>query len=503
MKVLVLLSSLGRLSHNGHHIDMAIDEIEKGNEVYFLGCDKSVGMCMSNPGKNPLICNVCKHFTKAEQDRLAPKDSKLIWIGDYIDKDFVDKLEPLAYSAAAELRALKYKGVDVGLGVMSSYISLTRNLTPKITTESRKYFDALIKSEMVTVNALENLQKEYGFELYIFQNGRGAQVKPFLNFCQQNEIDFWCTEDYANSPIHNSMDNYWNTTPHSITAMNEKCMRAWDTSDEPLEKKDEIGRSFFEKRKNAKPAMDKIYTIDQVSGLLPEGWNTEVENIVIFNSSEDEFCAVSKEYDDAAVFQSQLDGIKAIVEHYEGDKTKHFTLRVHPNLKDIKYKYHTDLYKLNYPNLTVIPCNSPVSTYALMDAADKVVVFGSTTGVEASYWGKPVICLAGAAYLPMNVVHKPDTVDELWGMLDDKELNCMNNSDVIKYGYYIFHKPEDDTKHIDIGISWFRFFNKKCACFNYQKCLGSKYMYAVLSAGLYTLKYCWPSTFKRLPLEEE
>lgn len=33
---------------------------------------------------------------------------------------------------------------------------------------------------------------------------------------------------------------------------------------------------------------------------MPEGWKDDVENIVIFNSSEDEFAAVSKEFDDAA-----------------------------------------------------------------------------------------------------------------------------------------------------------------------------------------------------------
>ena len=35
-----------------------------------------------------------------------------------------------------------------------------------------------------------------------------------------------------------------------------------------------------------------------------------MENIVIFNSSEDEFSAVSKEFDDGAFFPSQIEGIK-------------------------------------------------------------------------------------------------------------------------------------------------------------------------------------------------
>ena len=55
------------------------------------------------------------------------------------------------------------------------------------------------------------------------------------------------------------------------------------------------------------------------------------------------------------------------------------------------YKYHTDLLKLGekYPNMTVIPGGSSLSTYALIDRADVVVVWGSTTGAEAVYHGKP------------------------------------------------------------------------------------------------------------------
>ena len=95
---------------------------------------------------------------------------------------------------------------------------------------------------------------------------------------------------------------------------------------------------------------------------------------------------MSKEFDDGAFFPSQIEGIKSIVEHYKHDKTKHFTLRVHPNLKKVSYKYHLDLYNLNYSNLTVVRSNSPISTYALMDAASKIIVFGSTTGIESVYW---------------------------------------------------------------------------------------------------------------------
>ena len=76
--------------------------------------------------------------------------------------------------------------------------------------------------------------------------------------------------------------------------------------------------------------------------------------------------------------------------------------------------YHTDLLKLGekYPNMTVIPGGSSLSTYALIDRADVVVVWGSTTGAEAVYHGKPVILLGGAVYRELGITYYPENEDE-------------------------------------------------------------------------------------------
>ena len=236
---------------------------------------------------------------------------------------------------------------------------------------------------------------------------------------------------------------------------------------------------------------------------MPEEWKNDVENIVIFNSSEDEFSAVSKEFDDGAFFPSQIEGIKSIVEHYKHDKTKHFTLRVHPNLKKVSYKYHLDLYNLNYSNLTVVRSNSPISTYALMDAASKIIVFGSTTGIESVYWKKPVICLAAAYYKPMNITYNPKTMEELWKYIDTPELACLYSDDVLKYGYYYMSSNHEKTKYIKTDRVRLNFCSHTLQCYNYQKLFGSNFLYALLIQGFYRwLRNKFPAKFKSLSLKE-
>lgn len=500
---MIFINSMGFQSPNGHHIDLAIEHVKKGDEVVFLGCDKSLGMCILNTHKNPLYCSVCKKCSSSELKRLAPNGCKTIWIKEYIDRISTKSFPHFEYSTSQQLRALEYKGISVGLGVMSTYISLTRNMNPIINEVSKKYFNEMLNEQVRFADALEILQQEEHFDLFIFQNGRGVNIRPLLNFCQRESIDYVCTE-FIKGDTEIFKDDYWCTIPHSISARTNNYYSFWDSSSDSDEEKEAIGKSFFENRRNAKPAADKVYTKDQVSGLMPEDWNPNVENIVIFNSSEDEFCAIGEEFDKEALFASQLDGIKAIIKHYEGNNHIHFTLRIHPNLKDIPYKYHTDLYKLDYKNLTVIPGDSPISTYSLMDAANKVLVFGSSTGIEAVYWGKPVINLAGSYYRDLGIVYKPQNVEELWGLLEAKELKCLYNQNVLKYGYYLMKNEYERAHNISLGFHYINVKGKKrIACMKYQKLFGSSTLYGLVaklfSAYIFKLP---PAKFKSIPAEE-
>lgn len=494
---------MGFQSPNGHHIDLAIEHVNKGDEVVFLGCDKSLGMCILNTYKNPIYCNLCKKCGAMEVKRLAPPNCKTIWIKEYVDRTSNIKRPIFDYTNAQQLRALEYNGIAIGLGVMSTYISLTRNLNPVINNESKKYFDELIDEQIRFSNALDLLQKEENFDLFIFQNGRGVNVRPLLNFCQRENIEYLCTE-FIKGPTEIFKDDYKDTIPHSIAARTKKYLSFWDNSNDSEDVKEEIGKSFFENRRNSKPAADKIYTNAQVMGMMPEDWNPNIQNIVIFNSSEDEFSAIGGEFDKEAFFESQIVGITTIVKHYENNPNIHFTLRIHPNLKDIPYKYHTDLYKLGFKNLTVIPGNSPISTYALMDAADKILVFGSSTGIEAVYWGKPVINLAGSYYRDFGIVYKPKTMKELWTLLETKDLKCLYNKNILKYGYYLMKNEHETTSKIPLDYHYMNIRGKKkIVCMKYQKLLGSNTLYAIV-AKLFSsyFKKLSPAKFSNIPTKE-
>lgn len=420
-------------------LEYAIENVEAGNNVYLIECDKKQENCQHNRLGSRLTCAYCyysmcgvikrcglrnkTHFMRLS-DIIEPEDEKT---ADAVKVDF---------NNVQELKNLTHKGAQLGYGAFSSYCTFSRNVMPEITEEFKKYIRSLFKTEVMIFEALERLNKKIGFDLIIFHNGRFSQFKPFLEFARLHGINYIATE-VAIRDGRWLRNDFYNDVPHSIKAIAQKVKENWDEADP--KKREAIGRSFYERRKKGLAAGDKVFVKDQHIGEMPEEWSDDVENISIFNSSEDEFCAVSKEYDSYLMFPNQFVALKTIFDHYKDDKTKHFYVRIHPNLKNVPFKSHLALHELKYDNVTIIPADSTISSYTLLDNSDKIIIFDSTMGVEAAYWGKPVIALSKYVYYELDLLYHPNTPDEIWPLIDNKNLPAKTNDNLIKYGYWLLH----------------------------------------------------------------
>ena len=101
----------------------------------------------------------------------------------------------------------------------------------------------------------------------------------------------------------------------------------------------------------------------------------------------------------------------------------------------------------------MIPAAAPCSTYDLLDAAEKVIVFGSTMGAESVYWGKATILLAGAFYYKLDICYIPKNVDELFSFIT-KKLEPKNPYGAIQYGYYLLnrHLLSTPPQYVDFTV---------------------------------------------------
>ena len=416
------------LKFMGAMLDEAISLLKENNDVFFAYCGGVCEMCTFNQRGRKRVCKLCSYCTKTI---LEKHGIKAVNLQDYYKEQTETHFD---YNNADDYRSIIYRNVNVGLGITSSFISLTRNMSPLMNNEAKKFFDAHLNQNIRMVDAFYNLVNELTPDYLYAYNGRYEDSRFVFDISQALNIPVRLIEDVKVDGVSHIL-KYEDHLPHDIGYYLKLRDYCWDHYNLDEKGKIELGEKFYNLRRNGKPSGDvKIYIKDQKEGYVPDFDNKKI-NIAIMNSSEDEYAAVGGEWDKLKFFKTQYEGIIFLLEN--APSNVHFYLRIHPNLKDIKYKYHTDLLKLEdkYSNITVIPGNSTMSTYTIMEKTDKIISFGSTMGIECVFWGKPSILLGPARYYYDGLTYNPKTREELIDMLK-ADLKPLVNDNLYKFGAY-------------------------------------------------------------------
>ena len=461
---------------------MALEEAEEllqqGDELFFLGCDSSVGICHENNTMEKGRCVFCKFNMKNKVKKLHKKYNgiKYYTVSDYVSEDIIKQSKSIkfTYNSVKELKGITFHNIEIGYGAFSNFVSYTRNIEPTFNNSFYEYIDKLLVAEVRLILVLERLLTDFKPDLIVFHNGRFVNLKPIYGIAINSKIDYVATETIRDYTGKAKKNNFYNDIPHSWKAVNLKMQKAWiDAGERRLE----TGESFFCNRRRAVFTGDKIYVKDQDPTLLPDNFNPNIRNIVIFNSSEDEYFSISKEYDESVLYPTQYDALYDLFERYKNEKNIHFYLRIHPNLKDVNFKSTILLNNLKYNNVTLIPPSSPVSSYKLMEIAETVIVFNSTMGLESAYWGKKVIALNHSFYEDLNVVYTPKTKEEFFNLLDDKYLMPIGNikEKCAKGGCYCLGCHGESFKYAPDCIIPFK-YNPRLKVHSYFTFLGSPHL---------------------------
>lgn len=485
MKDIIISSS--DYNHITHMIDEAEISARYGNQVFFLLCNSYLGYCGCNTNGNTFKCFRCVRYTK----RLLKKCSQNIHVIELDQKIMddirieVDKVK-YVYHSIDDIKSLEYKGAKVGYGCLSAYITATRNINFLIDDVFRDYFDKLLKTGCYfaefQLRMIDDIQPD---RIQLF-NGRFFETRAAVDFALQRHILLKCCEQQRilTNTFHKIF--FHNAMPHDISANTKIINQTWEKENMSLEEKERYGQWFFESKQNHTYCGDIDYTILQENEKLPDNWDYSKKNYVIFNSSEDENICISEEYDKGKVFKTQYEGISYIADLLKDRNDIIIYLRIHPNLRNVKYKYHTDLLGLGgkYHNLFVIPADSDVSTYALMHKANKVITFGSTAGIEASYMGKPVIALSRNSHSGLDMCYEAVHVEEARQLLLSDDLKPKPQLESIKYGFFQMNPHLPKYSFFDFNYHDITFLGRQIRCYNLAKYLGSTTLYALVGWGI-------------------
>lgn len=433
----------------------------KGHTINMVYCDKYfTNTCSSNLSSCSSICNVCMLY-KNNLFSYLPKGINYIPLSKYQHLIQQDYSLPL-FSNVGELKRMEYNGVKIGYAAFSTYLTLSRNLNPLFDNE---FIDYMRKSMTICCqysDIVRAIIKDTTPDIIGCFNSRVLYARPIVDIAKELNIKHLCYETTYNANGKQAKIAF-NTTPHNVEENTRLINDLWNSTKLSQEEKTRIAEEFFYKRKHSIPSGDKLYVKDQVQGLMPQDWDNNKHNILILNSSEDEYAALGEEFENKSLFKSQLQGLKYMIDTFKDDKDYHFYLRVHPNLKGIKYQYHTKLYELfkHADNFTIIEPESKISTYALMDQCDKVVVFGSTTGPESAYLGKPTILLSYCIYSLLDICYTPKDLREFNAYIYNKDLKPNNKTNALKYGYYRMNDEYENYQYYKYEIKHIKILGKK------------------------------------------
>lgn len=436
MKILIYMPFCGWVPHLATDLEIAARHIEKGDKVHIIQCSGELPSCEPNPNHFKLTCISCM----SNRD----KGLKLLKLPEKnrheLDlKKFIRTVECPVFSSMEELMSYKYENIDVGMTVASTLISMIREPFPDL-KNYKKFIDENISMSLAIYDAIKYYIKTIEPDIFYLFNGRFAALRPALRAAQDLGTRTFVHE---RAGVLDRFSLIENTYPHDLDHQKKLIEDQWKDSRSQSEKED-IAKKWFENQRGGTNFFSHRKSVSE--GSLPHDFDPSKRNIAVFVSSEDEFQGIPGWT--IKLYENQTDAIKSII-NADIDKNIHFYIRIHPYLKKIKNTQTEGLLLLKSHNLTTIHAESRVDSYELMEACEKLIVFGSTIGIEGNFWGKPSILIGRGLYEDLGVCYIPQDRSEVVEMLNN-DLKPLPRTGAYKFGYwqamygepFIYYIPE-------------------------------------------------------------
>lgn len=434
---------------------LAIALTLRGARVHTLLCNATLPTCLrveyptipdpqviADYGIQGRLCDGCQQTGNYLFEPLGLHNHKL---GDLIEDESRQRAKRLASEVPLEqIPDFQLDGVAVGehafAGALRYFASGNLENEPLGEVVVRRYLEAAI----LTAEALNQLTRQYRFTSSCFNHGIycpqgvvGAVLRKAgtwvvnWNIAYRKKCFIFSHEDTYHHTLLDEPVEAWESMPWTDAMQDEitEYLRSrWQGSNDWIwfhEKPDER----FD-RIAAELSLDRTKPI--IGMLTNVMWDAQLHYR-------------------ANAFPSMLSWVLDTIAHFSQRPALQLVIRIHPAeirgtlpsrqplLEEIR-KAWPEL----PPNVKVIPPESPVSTYAVMEHCDSVLIYGTKTGVELTSIGIPVV-VAGEAWIRnKGVTLDASTRDEYMDLLNRLPLGKRLDEDTrlraLKYAYHFFYR---------------------------------------------------------------
>ena len=383
--------------------------INEGHEVLWVNCQRTFPGCHAqwivpdNPAES--VCNDCEQRTNFIADKMGIQPRPLSdWLTDE------DRAEAALVREIDDARALQdWMDGDIPVGYygLSSPASCERMLDlDDMTPTFMPKFRQGVENAILSHRALRKILDEEGIDRVAMHLGRLPSQQVLMNLCKTRGLTWYSWET---GEIRNALALRRNTTLYDYSF----CRDLWaDYKDAPLTLAEmETVTTWMQARRQSGKKTGR-YTFSPQATSPRELFEAlelpPTENVVaLFTSSVDE-TSFTKRMEDPTftpVFEDQYEMIGDAIEWARGRPDFTLVIRIHPNESaranhlGMEGTKALNLYHQLFERIAPLPENvkvvwpdEKVSSYTLIDVCKAVIVYRSTTGIEAAVVGRPVIC---------------------------------------------------------------------------------------------------------------
>jgi len=419
MKRTVLIPLFYDLSpHLDTDFEIAFDLLAKSDDlsVLFLRCHSSFSTCIQNKEHKLIRCAEC--FSNIDTYYIYAKKKFRRRVNQiFLPKFKLAKRQCYLFQSVDDLNKFSIKGFDdIGRTITTTLVNKYGNDHRLDVSRYRDEMNIEIFQALDLYEYVKKVIKNYNIDSIYFFNGRFAQFRPLIAAAQTCNIEYYSHERGGEKYRYLLRRGY---LPHSIefAKIEQEQIKKKYVSDDFIPR---MGNKFFTDREKNIDQGWISFTKNQKTGSLPIGFDIQKRNFVIYNSTIEEYISFP-EWDNP-LFESEIEALEYILTEFENEYTVHFYLRAHPNMRglDTSQTRHLSYIKNRYKNVTVIMPDDRIHTYALLKACEKTITFGSTIGVEATYFRKPSILVGRSLYESLDVCYIPRFKDDIKALLLSK-----------------------------------------------------------------------------------
>jgi len=386
-----------------------------GTDCFFLHCGKVKTACdlWRKEKRGRHLCSLCDYYLSFFLDTLHLEHKDLSRYANI--QELKNSMKQSLEKAGENLwEGYMYKDLNLKEMVGASFCRYLREYRIQHTPSNFRVLKDFLLSAALIEHLFLLVLEEQKPDLAILMNGKFFPERIAFELCKRKGIPVVTHERGA---LIGTITLNWNAPviPYS-------CEQGWKSFHSrdltPLENKelDEYlyGRRFGKKMQvNFWPSIQE--DVSSIETQLNVRFDEQPCDVLFTNVIWD-----TAVYHEDTIFPSMFDWINETIRIYSGFKGRRLFVRIHPSeirdpfLETVE-KSRDSIYRA-FPrlpeNVIIIPPESNISSYTLIDKCQKVIVYTSTIGLEAAILGKPVIQCAHSNYSGKGFTIEPASGEE-------------------------------------------------------------------------------------------